>query len=389
MPLQLTCCGRRPDRRGRPPGTGEAGFAMPWVMLLLILALSMGAATLRGSLLDTQTTQANAFGNKAFAAAEAGLVASLNAINRRGIIDFQNDVVNAGILPTTATTVSPTTDSTYEIAVVSGINTATEGQLTVTGRAPLSAERQLRVKLVRGDFVAGAGALHLSNDTATGTFSGASMVIDGNNHRPDGTLDPSVMSRPGISMRNDTVRTALVGGLSANQQGAITGAGASPSVITTGASSTSDILRLIDDILAKNSGAINTISSKNIRTQDFLGTAANPAVTYLSNANPSIAGDATGYGILIVDQNVEFKGNFSFTGWVLFRNPSANGISIGGSVLIQGTVWSPLPAFAGNGGITVNYCQQCLTQYADKAGLGSTNGGNLPRPVVVVSWAEL
>lgn len=367
---------------------------MPWVMLLLLLALSLGAATLRGSLLDVQSTQANAFGNKAFAAAEAGLVASLNAINRKGIINFQNDVVAAGILPTTVTSVAGTTDASYQIAVVSGLNPATQGRITATGRAPLSAERVLRIEVVQGEFVAGAGALHLSNDTAAGSFSGASMMIDGNNHRPDGTLDPSVLPRPGISMRNDTVRDALVSGLGANQQQAISGLGysaspLSPSVMTTGASSTADIGRLIDGILAKNAGHINTIADRNIRTQDFLGSEASPAVTVLSNANPSIAGDAVGYGILIIDQNVEFKGNFTFTGWILFRNPSANGISIGGSTMIRGTVWSPLPAFAGNGGITVQYCQICLTEYADKAGVGATNGGNLPRPVVVVSWAEI
>ena len=59
---------------------GEQGFAMPWVILLLLLALTLGAATSRGSLLDVQTTQHFVNGNQAFAAAEGGFAYSLNAI---------------------------------------------------------------------------------------------------------------------------------------------------------------------------------------------------------------------------------------------------------------------------------------------------------------------
>ena len=43
--------------RERIRNAGEQGFAMPWVILLLLLALTLGAATSRGSLLDVQTTQ--------------------------------------------------------------------------------------------------------------------------------------------------------------------------------------------------------------------------------------------------------------------------------------------------------------------------------------------
>ncbi|MFM8411803.1 MAG: PilX N-terminal domain-containing pilus assembly protein, partial [Alphaproteobacteria bacterium] len=58
--------------RERIRQVGEQGFAMPWVILLLLLALTLGAATSRGSLLDVQTTQHFVNGNQAFAAAEAG-----------------------------------------------------------------------------------------------------------------------------------------------------------------------------------------------------------------------------------------------------------------------------------------------------------------------------
>ena len=76
-------------------------------------------------------------------------------------------------------------------------------------------------------------------------------------------------------------------------------------------------------------------------------------------------------------------GGEGIEGWVLFKNPGANGITIGGNPTIYGTVWSPLPAFTGGGSITVKYSQGCLSA-AD-----TINGNsNLPHQVTVTSWAE-
>jgi len=372
---------------------GEQGFAMPWVILLLLLALTLGAATSRGSLLDVQTTQHFVNGNQAFAAAEAGFAYSLNAINNRGVIDFKNDVIDGGMLTTAATSLDDWPRATFQIALAPGADTKSQGIITITGRSSLSAERVLRVSVAKSAFIAGAGALHLTNDAAVGSFSGTSFVVDGNNHLPDGTLDPSVPPRPAVSVRNDTVRDALVNGLSSGQKEQMLGLGFSltplnPSVWTTGAASTADVTRLIADILAINTGKVQTISKTNLNQSD-LGSQAAPAVTLLTNASPKIAGGSTGYGILIVENDIDFLGSFDFYGWVLFKNPSSGGIKVGGNVGIHGAMWSPLPSFSGNGGITIEYCQTCLTQFADRAGLGATNGGNLPKPVVVTSWSEL
>lgn len=373
--------------------TDERGFAMPWVILLLLLALTLGAATSRGSLLDVQSTQHFVYGNQAFAAAEAGFAWSLNAINSRGIIDFKNDVVDSGILPTAITALDDWARATYQIAVTSGTNTKSDGIITITGRSSLSAERVLKITVVRSQFLAGAGALHLTNDSAVGTFSGTSFSVDGNNHLPDGTLDPSVPARPAVSVRNDTVRDTLVNGLSTGQKQDMLGLGYSsspltPSVFTTASSSTADVQKLITDILAANAGQVVTIGSAQ-PAKAGLGTLAVPQVTELTNSSPKIAGGSTGYGILIIDNNIDFLGNFEFYGWVLFRNPSTGGIKVGGSVGIHGTMWSPLPTFSGNGNISLQYCQTCLTQYADRAGNGASNGGNLPKPIVVTSWSEV
>lgn len=366
---------------------------MPWVILLLLLALTLGAATSRGSLLDVQTTQHFVNGNQAFAAAEAGFAYSLNAINNRGIIDFKNDVIDGGMLTTAVTALDDWPRGTFQIAVASGADTKSQGIITITGRSTLSAERVLRITVSKSSFIAGAGALHLTNDTAVGSFSGTSFLVDGNNYLPNGTLDPSVPPRPAVSVRNDTVRDALVSALSANQMMKMQGLGYSanpltPSVWTTGAASTADVTRLIADILAANVGKVNTISKANLNQSD-LGSEASPAVTVLSNASPKIAGGSTGYGILIVENDIDFLGSFNFYGWILFKNPSSGGIKVGGNVGIHGAMWSPLPTFSGNGGITIQYCQTCLTQFADRAGNGSSNGGNLPKPLVVTSWSEV
>lgn len=379
--------------RERIRNAGEQGFAMPWVILLLLLALTLGAATSRGSLLDVQTTQHFVNGNQAFAAAEGGFAYSLNAINNRGIIDFKNDVIDGGMLTTAVTSLDDWPRATFQIALASGADTKSQGIITITGRSSLSAERVLRITVARSAFTAGAGALHLTNDDAVGSFSGTSFVVDGNNHLPDGTLDASIPPRPAVSVRNDTVRDQLVNALSANQKMQMQGLGftanpLNPSVWTTGAASTADVTRLISDILTNNAGYVQTIAKTNLN-QSALGSLAAPAVTVLTNASPKIAGGSTGYGILIVENDIDFLGSFDFYGWILFKNPSSGGIKVGGNVGIHGAMWSPLPSFSGNGGITVQYCQTCLTQYADRAGNGSSNGGNLPRPVVVTSWSEV
>lgn len=406
-------------RRARDAG----GFAMLSVLLLVLLGATVAAATTLYTLLDLKSTQHYSTGNQAFAAAEAGLLDVINTINSRGIVNFQNDVVNSGIIPTTLTTISGFSNVTYQVTTLtSGANAATDGIATITGRAPLSAERVLKLNLQRGGFLAGPGALHLSNDTASGSFSGTSFAVDGNNHAltfdASGNvtatpLDPSQPQRPAVSTRNDTVRDSIIAALTANQKEGLTGLGytaspLTPSVETTSAASTNDILRMVQDILTANGasggcgssnsnhqvGQVQCVGKQNVGSGGnsdkaiALGTKDIPQITVLTNSDAKIAGDSTGFGILVVEQNVAFNGNFNFNGLVLFMNPSANGITVGGSVSLNGSVWSPLPAFSGNGGITVNYCHSCLAQYADRAGNGVANGGNMPHPVTVTSWTE-
>jgi hypothetical protein len=192
------------------------------------------------------------------------------------------------------------------------------------------------------------------------------------------------------------VTNAIAAGLSAGQAQDLLGVGYSaspltPSVETTDAASTADILRLISDIQAglpaNGPLALNQLNSGNLNNANF-GTAAQPLVTELTNSSPKIAGNVTGYGILIVDQNLDLQGTMNFYGWVLFKNPSSGGIKVGGNATIFGSVWSPLPAFSGNGNITIDYCQTCLGTYADQAGNGGGNNGYMPHQVVVSSWQE-
>jgi len=376
------------------------------VLLLVLLGATVAAATALYTLLDLKSTQHYSTGNQAFGAAEAGLLDVINTINSRGIVNFRNDIVTSGIIPTTLTTVSGFPNVTYQVTTLtSGANTATDGIATITGKAPLSAERVLKVSLQRGGFLAGPGALHLSNDSAVGTFSGNSFRVDGNNWAidtatspPTASLDPSVPARPGISTRNDTVTDALTNGLSSGQKANVTGLGfttspLSPSVETTAAASTADMLRMVADIIAglpaNGPLALNQISSGNLAAPKYQwGTAAQPLVTELTNSSPKIPGNVEGYGILIVDHNIELAGTMNWYGWVLFKNPASDGIKVGGNATVYGSIWTPLPAFSGNGNITVDYCEMCLSTYADRAGNGASNGGYTPHPVTVTSWTE-
>ena len=290
----------------------------------------------------------------------------------------------------------------------------------------MSAQRVLNVGLQRGPFVGGAGALHLSNDSAVGSFSGASMTIDGNNYKLTGTFsannvtasqDNSVCPsgtcpRPAISTRNDAVTSQIITALAG--QGTIIGLGSSPSVMTTASASTTDLVRFAQDILAAN-GAPNGCNESHGNNDywipgpsprgvhcvpvtkgnqgqgqnynDFWGDINSENVTYVGDTNAKIQGGSYGAGVLIFAGNVTFGGNFSFCGWVLFTNPSANGINVGGNPTIYGEVLSPLLAFGSNGGITIRYSQQCLSR-ADAADPTYNTTGNLPHPLLITSWTE-
>jgi hypothetical protein len=408
---------------------GQSGFAMVSVFVLLMMALTLGAATMLYTMLDLKSAQHTTTGNQAFAAAEAGVLDAFNNIQTRNVIDFTRDVITPGLISATPTPLAGYPNVTYQMSVTSGTNPATDGIITVTGKAPLTAERVITVTVKRGPLDGGTGALHLSNDSAIGTFSGNSMIIDGNNWVVNSLADDSLnyvdnsvctpsgtCPRPAISTRNDTVTTQVVTALAG--QGTITGLGTAPSVYTTAAGSTADLGRFVDDILANN-GAPNGCDGSNGNndywrpgpcnsgppgpqcgvhcvpqtkgnqgnhtTPDFWGTLAVPNITYVGDPTARLAGGSSGAGILIFAGDVDFQGNFSFCGWVLFKNPSANGIKVGGNPEIYGEVLSPLPAFAAGGGITIRYSQNCL-QLADTA--GTNINGNLPHPLAITSWSE-
>jgi hypothetical protein len=407
----------------RSVAANEYGFTMLSALLLLLLTLTLGSATLLYTLLDVKSTQHYKTGNQAFGAAEAGVLDVINTIDTIRVVNFQTDVVNSGIISTALKSITGFPSVSYQVtSLVSGANPATDGILTVTGNAPLSAQRVLNVGLKRGGLSGFPGALHLSNDNAVGSFAGNSMTIDGNNWTLTDLAnnvaveDNSVCvpagscPRPAISTRNDTVTTEVVTDLAG--LGTITGLGSPPSVFTTSAASTVDLLRFVSDILTAN-GAPNGCTGHsgnndfwvpggngptgvhcvpltkgnqgNHTTPDFWGTLASPQVTDVTDTTARLAGGSYGAGILIFEGDVNFQGNFTFCGWVLFKNPSANGITVGGNPTIYGTVWTPLPAFTGGGSITVKYSQSCMIE-ADNAG-GNPNG-NVPRPLVITSWAD-
>jgi hypothetical protein len=369
----------------------QRGLAMVSVLMLVLLMFTLGGATLLYTLLDHKSTQHYVTGNQAFGAAEAGVLDVINTVNSRGIVNMELEVVKSNLISRSLTSMNGFSQISYQVTgLASGTDASNQAILTVTGKAPLEAERTITVNIQRSGFAGGPGALHLSRDTAVGELSGASFDIDGRNHLLTGTVDltKTVAEHPGISTRNDTVKNSLVNLMTDNQKLKVQGLGYSespptPSVVTTASYSTSDLQTLVSLILSRNNGAINKISSRTINQQEDLGTFLVPRITRLTNDSPKIAGGAMGYGILIVDQDVEFLGNFTFTGMVLFNNPSSNGIRVGGSVIVNGSVWSPLPTFQGNGNMAINYCDACL-RIADS--VGNAGGGNVPSPVDVTQW---
>ena len=63
------------------------------------------------------------------AASEAGIFDALNTINQRGVVNFQNDVITPGLVPTPATTVNGYPSINYQLSVT----TPTGGNAGLTG----------------------------------------------------------------------------------------------------------------------------------------------------------------------------------------------------------------------------------------------------------------
>lgn len=379
----------------------EAGFTLMSVTLVLLLLTTLGVASTLYTVLDLRATNHYNTGNRAFDAAEAGLLRALNTINTTGVINFQQDIANrwSTLFGSGAQTLPGQPTMSYQVIV--GVDTtdpARKGSLAVTGRAPLSARRSLVATLARGGYNGAPGAIYLAADAGVATeFSGNAFEVDGNDHNILGQLVPTGPVKPGISTRNETVNNAVTGSLNASQKDNVQGLGftlspLTPSVLPSGGPSVDDLEQIINHLMSIPGATYQTINDHNINGNQTFGEVSSPQVTRLTDDDVRVNGNAQGAGILIVDGSITINGTLDFIGWIIVRgsttiNPSVDDeTTVLGNATILGSLWTGDLDVKVGGSAIVDYCDTCL-QMVDN--MNSSNGGALPQPMQVTSWGEV
>ncbi len=383
--------------------TRQRGSALVATLLLLLLLLTLGIATLLYATYDLRATTHYHTGNQALYAAEAGLLRALNIVNEPGIVDFEKDIVEKW-----ASRFSPNPQAIpgypayrYRVDVSADpVRPATRGKITAIGFAPASARRIVRA-LVERDPTSpgrGRGAIYLASDIISSQFSGNAFAIDGNDHDRFGSLVPGGTVEPGIATRNDGATNAVKVSLNDQQKDNVRGEDFSenplnPSVVTSGGPSVSDLNQLIADLLSRP--GVVTDDSSTISGNKTFGTVDQPQITHLTASSVKIHanGHASGAGILIVDGSFTINGTFDFIGWIIVRGATVINDGLGdgtetnllGNATILGSLWTGDLKIKVGGSAIAYYCTWCM-RLADST---STTTGNVPKPVRVLSWEEV
>lgn len=381
------------------PHRGEAGYALLSVCLMLLILLTLGAASTVYTTLDLRSTAHYDTGNGAFAAAEAGVLHAVSTMNEMGVLHFERDVVERwSTLYGTATKTVPSLPALrYQVTVASDpAAPALAGTITATGLASLGARRAIRVTVRRGLFTGSPGAIYLAADGVTSQFTGNAFEINGNDHDVFGDPVPSGPIKPGIATRNDGVNQTVSNSLNNTQKDNVKGQGFSwspltPSVLPTGGPSVSDLDQIVSHLLSLP-GTVTT-AQKNFTGNSTFGTIAQPRVTHMTNTDVTLAGNASGAGVLITDGSITISGSLDFVGWIIVRGATVINASgstddstfVLGNATILGSLWTGHLDIKVGGSAIVDYCDACL-RLVDA--LDAANGAT-PRPMQVVAWQEI
>jgi hypothetical protein len=377
--------------------------------LMLLLLLSLGGASLVQSTIDLRATSHYRTGVQALMAAESGALHGLSSVNQHGgVFNFKTEVVDVWSTSTKLLgpgrhTMLSDPGSGYRVTVeADATNPQDFGYIVGSGWGPLQAARVVALRVQRSAIVGSPGAIYVFEDNPiTLTPKGNEFGIHGEDHYADGQIRIGGSDAPAISTRNDAVAQKIIDSINASGRAdQFTGLGMVPSVMATGGPSIDDVNKVINDILAKtpycgatpaaNCTYRNNKQVFNNSATDFLSTLSSPntpMVMELTNTNGvSINGNLNGTGILIVDGPLNINGSMNFKGLIIARQGFQNS-TLNGNASIQGSLWTNAQNLVVGGSLVVDYSVQAL-QFANNAGLGGGLGGNLPKPLKVVSWDE-
>jgi len=179
-------------------------------------------------------------------------------------------------------------------------------------------------------------ALYISAANMNLNLNG-NVDIDGNDRNMNGTAGTSA-PLPGVGLDTPADSAFFINSVKPKITKTINGAGAPPSVYTV--ANTTNWLETTEDFIFS---ADTVLNSGTYSSGSQFGTAANPIITYC-NGNVDFT-DATGYGVMIVNGNLNLSGNFTFYGILIVYGTSyirtqtiGNNSIYGATILIGETV---------------------------------------------------
>jgi Tfp pilus assembly protein PilX len=399
----------------------ERGLTLAVVLMMMVILVSITGAALLFSSLNLKASANLKGGTAALQAADAGIQHALAAIPAGG--DFDS-LLTGGVSGFPCYPASPCNGSSnkprltgsingYSYSVVVENDTTVSGEtatgdvnkiviLTSTATSPNGSNRRVKAYIGRSTW-APPGTLYLpgASTNISETFNGNAFAITGNDTNSDGTAGSSA-SILGIATNNAATTTEIKGAggtLSSSQYGQVTGQGSNPSVAT---SSTLDVNQLAENLIALGGSDLQTLDGgrQYKTTHSDLGTSSNPKITHITadtgrnpRATQLICGSgntsgANGYGVLIVDGDLEIRGLFRFQGLIISRGGNIDvsgagggGATVWGAVLVNAPASSVALTIAGN--MYLRYSSTVLNTYVNRwASAFSTNAR-------IIAWNEM
>jgi Tfp pilus assembly protein PilX len=404
----------------------ERGLTLALVLMMMVVLLSITGAGLLFSSLNVKASANLKGGTAALQAADAGIQHALAATPTGG--DFDSFWTGTGLANFPCKNSSGTTGTcngtTYKPTLTGSINgysytvvvendtgeTATNDVnktviFTSTATSPSGSNRKVRAYIGRSRW-APPGTLYLPGQAANlaQTFNGNAFAITGNDYNADGTAGSSA-SILGIATNTAGTTTEIKGTgtggtLGSSQFNQVTGQGSNPSVATS--TSTLDVNQLAENLIALGGSDLQTYDGGRTykSTHSDLGTSSSPKITHITadtgrNPQPTtlICGSgntsgANGYGVLIVDGDLEIRGLFRFQGLIISRGGNIDisgagggGATVWGAILVNPPASSVALTIAGN--MYLRYSSTVLNTYVNRwASAFSTN----PR---IIAWNEV
>jgi hypothetical protein len=377
-------------RRARP---AERGMALVFVTFALAALLVAIAGALVTNAANTNASRNYRGAEQVHFVAESGLSDALQNINATGVINYQNDIVNAWSTRygTGAKTFAPLAGYSYTVTTAVGANPVTTGRVISTATGPNGLQTTVVANLLRTNVLGNApGAIYLTDNGNTNSdFQGNAFAVDGNDHNYTGGAGPGT-AVPGISTRTAANTAEAIASLSSQELDNVQGYGYQngpppvPSISTSPwGPTTAEMNQFISDLQAEPGAQTCGCLQINNSCGCSFGSTASPQITTVGISGQTLQiknnGNVNGAGVLIVNGNLDIQGSVNFKGLILVTGT----LSVTGNATVYGSVWTQGVSLDVGGSAIVDYSTQALAL----ANL-THPGGDMPTPMRVTSIAD-